>query len=192
MIASKAALLNFSSSWFWSLESHRPFPDAVHVHRGGLFSSQILAQLSLESGDLTEADLTGSLPFPPCYEGVICRDALVATAPTEPEGVKTLAFLIKSFNLWTRLLQEFRTAYRAVPSLPRANVLSSQDFQPPLTTVHGSERQQRVSKSFLWEKKKTVIHHNEMWARGFQPHLSVILWEKNLFCRVSVKSLPIQ
>lgn len=46
----------------------------------------------------------------------------MATAPIELERVKTLAFLIKSFNLWTRLLQEFRAAYRAVPLLPSASV----------------------------------------------------------------------
>lgn len=53
---------------------------------------------------------------------MICRDALVATAPTELERVKTPALLIPSFNLWTRLLQEFRAARTVMPSLPSASV----------------------------------------------------------------------
>lgn len=157
-------------------------------------ASQILARLSLKRGEPIEADLLWITSIPSllwksdlqgCFSGHYL--------PLSLKWFKSQALLIASFNLCTRLLQEFKAAYTALPSLPSASVWSSQDFHWPLTTAHGSERQQQVSKRLPGRKKRVQLFTRMRYGhKAFNLTYSVILWERNLFYKVSVMSLQIQ
>lgn len=138
-------------------------------------ASQILARLSLKRGEPIEADLLWITSIPSllwkcdlqgCFSGHYL--------PLSLKWFKSQALLIASFNLCTRLLQEFRAAYTALPSLPSASVWSSQDFHWPLTTAHGSERQQQVSKRLPGRKKENS--YSPEWDMGTRPSTSLTQW----------------